>query len=105
MNGASGKKWLVIRNDVKSTRMGADGITQWASLPEGARLPEELHWVERPDGTRRKVRPGQLREEEVRVGRHVAPPARSLPAFLARYEEAYAPERLAWPTCRSSDCS
>jgi Fic family protein len=58
------------------------------------RLPEELHWVERPDGAKRKVVPGQLRDEEVRVGRHIAPRGRSLRSFLERFEEAYRPERF-----------
>lgn len=36
------------------------------------------------------VAPGALRERGVAVGRHEPPPAEALPAFLARFDEAYA---------------
>ena len=58
-------------------------------------LPEELLWVENPDtGRRIKVVPGQLREDTVAVGRLVPPSPEVLPAFLARFEEAYRSDRL-----------
>ena len=54
------------------------------------RLPDELLWVENPDThTRIRVRPGVMREGDVAVGRHFPPSAGSLPAFMARFEEAY----------------
>ncbi len=59
------------------------------------RLPEEMLWVEDPDSGRRvRVRPGELREGEVSVGRHVPPAAAALPRFLARFEEAYRLDHL-----------
>jgi Fic family protein len=58
------------------------------------RLPEELHWVERADGQRQRVTPGLIRSTGVRVGRHFAPLAGSLPSFLARFADAYAPGRF-----------
>ena len=59
------------------------------------RLPEELLWVENPDThIRIRVRPGVLREGDVAVGRHVPPSANSLPAFMARFEEAYGSSHL-----------
>lgn len=63
-----------------------------------ARLPEELLWVENPDtGERLRVQPGEIRTADVSVGRHLPPPAADLPAFLTRFEAAYALERLSQP--------
>lgn len=60
-----------------------------------SRLPDDLLWVENPDtGERIKVIPGELRTREVVVGRHQAPLADGLKAFLQRFEEAYNPHRL-----------
>jgi Fic family protein len=59
------------------------------------RLPEELLWVENPDTHKRiRVRPGVMREGNVAVGKHVPPSAESLPAFMARFEEAYSSPHL-----------
>ena len=59
------------------------------------RLPEELLWVEGSEpATRLQFVPGELRESEVIVGRHLPPPAASLPGFLARFEHVYNPARL-----------
>jgi len=69
--------------------------TLWLHRELCRRLPEELLWVEDPHtGRRVRVRPGELRDGEVEVGRHVPPAASALPRFLARFEEAYNPERL-----------
>lgn len=67
----------------------------WVHREFCERLPEELLWVENPDtGRRIKVVPGQLREDTVAVGRLVPPSPEVLPAFLARFEEAYRSDRL-----------
>lgn len=59
------------------------------------RLPEELLWVTNPDtGKKIKVISGVLRDGEVQVGRHLPPSANTLPLFLSRFAEAYAPEKL-----------
>jgi Fic family protein len=59
------------------------------------RLPDELLWVENPDTHKRiPVKPGALRDGDVAVGRHVPPSAGSLPAFMARFEEAYSSSHL-----------
>src|SRR5690606_23912232 len=45
-------------------------------------LPEELLWVEEPDtGRRQRVLPGQLRDSDVRVGRHVPVSPGAVPRF------------------------
>jgi Fic family protein len=59
------------------------------------RLPDDMLWVEDPHSHRRiRVRPGELRNDEVEVGRHLPPAAAALPRFLARFEEAYNPRTL-----------
>ena len=59
------------------------------------RLPDEMLWVEDPDSHRRiRVQPGELRNDEVAVGRHRPPAAAALPRFLERFEEAYHPLTL-----------
>ncbi len=54
-------------------------------------LPDEFRWAETGAGARLEVRAGELRTGEVRVGRHVAPAAEALPAFLRRLAEGYRP--------------
>ena len=57
-------------------------------------LPPEFKGVKAPDGTTRIVSPGKLREDEVEVGRHLAPASSSLKLFLDRFSEAYNATRL-----------
>jgi len=53
-------------------------------------LPEELLWVEYPDtGERVRVIPGELRERDVQVGRHIPVNPGVLPRFMTRFEDAY----------------
>ncbi len=60
-----------------------------------SRLPDELLWVVNLDsGKEIKVIPGRFRDGDVQVGKHLAPNAGSLPLFLNRFAEAYAPEKL-----------
>jgi Fic family protein len=59
------------------------------------RLPEEMLWVENSKtGERMQIIPGEFRDGEVEVGRHVPPPANGLPRFLGRFEEVYDLDRL-----------
>jgi Fic family protein len=59
------------------------------------RLPEALLWVENPDtGRRLQVVPGELRDGNVSVGRHIPPEPEVLERFLRRFQEAYHPDRL-----------
>ena len=57
-----------------------------------AHLPEEFCWVKTQEGEELEVLPGELRTSEVRVGRHVAPAAEALPAFIERIEWGYRPQ-------------
>lgn len=53
-------------------------------------LPEDLLWVEDPhSGERIRVVPGEYRERDVEVGRHVAISPGAVPRFLRHFERAY----------------
>ncbi|MBC8414652.1 Fic family protein [bacterium] len=57
-------------------------------------LPDEFLIVTDPDtGRESRVVPGQLRGEQVKVGRHVPPESGALQAFLERFAEFYAVDR------------
>lgn len=67
----------------------------WLHREFCSRLPDEMLWVEDPHSGRKvHVRPGELRDDEVEVGRHLPPAAASLPSFLNRFEQAYDPGNL-----------
>jgi Fic family protein len=67
----------------------------WLHREFCGRLPDDMLWVEDPHTHRRiRVRPGELRDGEVEVGRHLPPAAAALPRFLTRFEEAYDPLNL-----------
>jgi Fic family protein len=53
-------------------------------------LPEDLLWVEDPE-TKEKIEvvPGELRQRDIAVGRHIPISAPAVPRFLKRYEEIY----------------
>jgi Fic family protein len=57
-------------------------------------LPEDFRVVKNPEtGKERRVVPGELREESVRVGYHQPPEHGALKAFLDRFSDFYAPEQ------------
>jgi Fic family protein len=71
---------------------------EWTHREFCARMPASLMTVENPDTSERlAVVPGELRKCGVAVGRHVPPPAEDLPAFLARFGQAYDSARLTKP--------
>ncbi|MGB8408710.1 MAG: Fic family protein [Gallionella sp.] len=54
------------------------------------KLPEDLLWADNPTTKERiKVIPGELRQRDVAVGRHIPVSALAVPRFLKRYEEVY----------------
>ncbi|WP_395719544.1 Fic family protein [Prosthecobacter sp.] len=59
-----------------------------------SRLPEELHFGERRDGTKYKIDIGQLRAFEVEVGGHQPPHYASLPDFMKRFDDFYDSNRI-----------
>lgn len=57
-------------------------------------LLEEFQTVKDPEtGQERRVVPGELRDEAVKVGHHVPPESGSLEGLLSRFAEFYAPDR------------
>ena len=53
-------------------------------------LPEELLWVEYPEsGEKVKIIPGQYRDRDVKVGRHIAISPGAVPRFMDRFEQVY----------------
>ena len=66
----------------------------WIHSEFYARLPEEFSQVQTLDGNPKQVFPGELRKDEVTVGRHIAPAYEALPNFLARFQAGYSPARL-----------
>lgn len=57
-------------------------------------LPEEFLAVKDPEtGRERRVVPGALRDEQVKVGHHVPPGSGALGALLSRFGEFYEPEK------------
>ena len=67
----------------------------WLHREFCSRLPDEMLWVEDPHSGRKvHVRPGEFRDDEVEVGRHVPPAAAALPSFLRRFEQAYNTQTL-----------
>lgn len=53
-------------------------------------LPEDLLWIEDPESKQKiKVIPGQLRDNDVKVGNHIAISPGRVPSFLARFDSVY----------------
>ena len=55
------------------------------------RLPAQLQQIQDEKGKTHEVRPGELRQAEVSVGRHMAPSSKKLGAFLGRFADFYGP--------------
>jgi Fic family protein len=68
--------------------------TFWRTLHQHfyTHLPEEFRWVKSHEGDLLEGVPGELRTSEVRVGRHVAPAAAAIPAFIDAIEWSYRPK-------------
>jgi Fic family protein len=69
--------------------------TLWLHSEFCKRLPEDSLWLE-DKATNRiiRVRPGEFRDGEVAVGRHLPPAAETLPDFFAKFENAYRSDGL-----------
>jgi Fic family protein len=53
-------------------------------------LPEDMLWVEEPETHERlRVLPGELRQRDIKVGRHVGISPGAVPRFLAHFESIY----------------
>lgn len=73
----------------------SDEYIRWVHREFCMRLPEDLLWVENLDTKERiEVIPGEYRDCEVKVGRHVPPSAKGLEKYLERFNDAYGREQL-----------
>jgi Fic family protein len=85
----------MIDHDEAPENVASIEFLKWAHFEFCSRLPEEMLWVENPDtGEKLQVIPGELRENEVVVGRHEPPLAEGLNRFLMCFEAAYNPNNL-----------
>ena len=66
----------------------------WVHREFYERLPDAFRRVQTPTGDVKIVEPGRLRQDEVTVGRHLAPAAEALPEFLQRFAAAYGSANL-----------
>jgi len=74
--------------------LSVDAI-KWIHFEFCSRLPDELLWVENPKTKERlPVVPGEFREHDVIVGKHVAPEASAIIPLLNRFVEAYSHKSL-----------
>ena len=76
------------------TEVCSQEFLNWIHQQFYERLPEEFRIVKTRGGGCDQVVPGELRQCEVDVGRHIPPTFSSLPRFLNRFTEAYQPEPL-----------
>lgn len=68
----------------------SDEYLRWVHKGFCDRLPDDLLRVENPDtGEVIEVVPGQYRDCEVKVGRHVPPPATDIDKYLERFNSVY----------------
>ncbi len=81
-----------LQND--ATDVCAPAFLCWIHKALYDRFPEDFRHVKTTGGHDDRVRPGALRTCEVEVGAHTAPASKSLPALLARFHEAYHPDRM-----------
>jgi Fic family protein len=58
------------------------------------KLPMEFRTVKSSSGKLLEVMPGEVRTTNVEIGRHFPPAFASLPAFMQRFKEVYAPAEL-----------
>lgn len=82
------QKWI-DNGGIKNSPFSYDAICEihksFSSL-----LPEDLLWVSDLDNKKKiKMIPGKLRQQDVRVGNHVAISPGAVPRFLGRFESVY----------------
>jgi Fic family protein len=89
------QKLIEVRLTEKvDTDICAPDFLCWIHREFYERLPNEFRHIKTSEGEIKVVKPGELREDEVTVGRHLAPGFRSLPDFLSRFHAAYGDPHL-----------
>jgi Fic family protein len=83
------QQWIDEGGGLHGRELSADGICEiHRRFYEG--LPEALLWVEDLETKERtKVVPGELRDRDVRVGRHISISPGAVHRFLDRFDEVY----------------
>ncbi len=82
------QRWIDGGN-LKDRAMTADGIKEMHQR-FCAHLPDEMLWVEEPDTKERiRVVPGEFRQRDVRVGRHIPVSPGAVPRFLTHFETTF----------------
>lgn len=85
----------IIDDSEADPKVASEEYICWIHKEFFNRLPEEMLFVETEDTKRKiKIAPGELRGGPVTVGQHHPPLHDNLSHFLARFEEAYRPDRL-----------
>ena len=74
---------------VPDTDIWTPDFLRWMHREFYDRLPDAFRTVQTASGGKDRVMPGELRQGEVEVGRHLPPTFSSLPRFLARFSEGY----------------
>ena len=67
---------------------------RWLHAHFYAQMPEEFRVVTSKSGRTRNVVPGEFRDEEVEVGRHLPPRHDSIAQFLQHFQKSYRLDRL-----------
>lgn len=65
---------------------------RWIHQQFYAEVPEEFRFIDRPDGTKAEIVPGEFRKvaaEEVTVGRHQPPSSDRVMAFMEHFSKRY----------------
>jgi len=80
----------MIDSDVSPHNALSKDFALWTHKEFCERLPESMLWAKNPDtGKMIQVIPGCLREDFVKVGKHIAPAHEDLEKFMTRFEQAY----------------
>ncbi len=83
-----------LRNEPNANPCSEEFI-RWIHREFYIRIPEEFRVVKNPEtGKTAPVVPGEMRNYEVKVGRHLPPHHDELPEYLKRVSDAYDPARL-----------
>jgi Fic family protein len=78
-----------LRTDQEWDPVAAESLA-WMHQVFYGQLPEEFRWTATKSGSQHvAIVPGAWRDRPVVVGEHIPPEVASLPAFLARFTEAY----------------
>lgn len=78
----------------ESVNVLSEEFIRWVHKEFYDRLPEELLIITDRSGKTHRVVPGEFREGEVYVGKHVAPAANALPHLLNYFSKQYNVEKL-----------